>query len=180
MLVVLERRPVAAPHPADLGKGGRDDVTGNDHARADIASIGERSAFRRQYQRAALAHPDIRVLDGVDVDRIAVGVLRIAGAAGHRAAVEGRRVVGGHREVVIGPEIIDELHKRVQRRAVIEKRTDDKDPRVLRTRMEVYQKDTSKLLKHYPERLISRFDADQKPLEVLRDVLVGLSELLSK
>lgn len=82
--------------------------------------------------------------------------------------------------IVLSIENIDELIKRVQRRAVIEKRTDDMDPRVLRTRMEVYQKDTSKLLKHYPERLISRFDADQKPLEVLRDVLVGLSELLSK
>ncbi len=82
--------------------------------------------------------------------------------------------------IVLSIENIDELIKRIQRRAVIEKRTDDMDPRVLRTRMEVYQRDTSKLLKHYPDRLISRFDADQKPLEVLRDVLVGLSDLLSK
>lgn len=82
--------------------------------------------------------------------------------------------------IVLSIENIEELIKRIQRRAVIEKRTDDMDPRVLRTRMEVYQRDTSKLLKHYPDRLISRFDADQKPLEVLRDVLVGLSDLLSK
>jgi hypothetical protein len=45
--------------------------------------------------------------------------------------------------------------------------------------MEVYAKDTVKLLKHYPESLISRFNADQKPLEVLRDVLVGLTDLLA-
>lgn len=82
--------------------------------------------------------------------------------------------------IVLSIENIDELIKRIQRRAVIEKRTDDMDPRVLRTRMEVYERDTSKLLKHYPEHLIARFDADQKPLEVLRDVLVGLSELLSQ
>ncbi|HSX25419.1 MAG TPA: nucleoside monophosphate kinase [Chlamydiales bacterium] len=83
------------------------------------------------------------------------------------------------RIVVLDIENIEELIKRLQRRALIEKRTDDMDAQVLRTRMEVYQRDTVKLLKHYPSRLISRFNADQKPLEVLRDVLVGLSELLS-
>ncbi|MDE3045773.1 MAG: nucleoside monophosphate kinase [Verrucomicrobiota bacterium] len=73
-----------------------------------------------------------------------------------------------------------ELIKRIQRRAVIEKRTDDLDAHVIKTRMDVYQKDTLKVLKHYPEKLIARFNADQKPLEVLRDVLVGLSSVLTK
>lgn len=82
--------------------------------------------------------------------------------------------------IVLSIENIDELIKRIQRRAVIEKRTDDMDPKVLRTRMEVYQRDTTKVLKHYPDKLLARFDADQKPLEVLRDVLVGLSDLFSK
>jgi adenylate kinase len=72
----------------------------------------------------------------------------------------------------------EELVKRIQRRALIEKRTDDLDSHVLKTRMEVYQKDTSRVLKHYPESLIARFDASQTPLEVLRDVLVKLSSLL--
>jgi hypothetical protein len=45
--------------------------------------------------------------------------------------------------------------------------------------MELYQKETMKLLDHYPETIISRFNASQKPLEVLRDVLVSLSTLLS-
>lgn len=71
------------------------------------------------------------------------------------------------------------LIKRIQRRALIEKRTDDLDENVLKTRMEVYKKDTLKLLDHYPEKIISKFNADQKPLEVLRDVLVSLSTLLS-
>lgn len=74
---------------------------------------------------------------------------------------------------------IEELIKRLQRRALIEKRHDDMDPQVLRTRMDVYTQDTMKLLKHYPKSLIARFDADQKPLEVLRDVLVGLTDLLA-
>jgi len=84
------------------------------------------------------------------------------------------------RIIVLEVEHIEELIKRIQRRALIEKRTDDLDPQVLRTRMEVYQKDTMKVLKHYPEKLISRFNASQKPLEVLRDVLVALSSLLAK
>lgn len=84
------------------------------------------------------------------------------------------------RIIVLEVEHTEELIKRIQRRALIEKRTDDLDPQILRTRMEVYLKDTTKVLKHYPDRLISRFNGSQKPLEVLRDVLVGLSQLLAK
>ena len=43
----------------------------------------------------------------------------------------------------------------------------------------LYEKDTKSLLAHYPESIISRFNADQKPLEVLRDVLLRLSNVLS-
>ena len=73
----------------------------------------------------------------------------------------------------------EELIQRLHRRAILEKRFDDKDPQVLRKRMDVYTQDTLKLLRHYPEKLIARFNADQKPLEVLRDVLVSLSDLLT-
>jgi adenylate kinase len=82
--------------------------------------------------------------------------------------------------IVLNVEHIEELIKRIQRRALLEKRTDDLDAQVLRTRMEVYLKDTTKVLEHYPDRLISHFNASQKPLEVLRDVLVDLSSLLAK
>jgi adenylate kinase len=91
-----------------------------------------------------------------------------------------QKYIAVERVVVLEVEQIEELIKRIQRRALIEKRTDDLDPQILRTRMEVYQKDTMKVLKHYPEQLISRFNASQKPLEVLRDVLVDLSPLLAK
>lgn len=82
--------------------------------------------------------------------------------------------------IVLEMDEIEELMKRIQRRALIEKRTDDMDPKVLKTRMEVYQHDTLKLLKHYPSERIFYFKANQKPLEVLRDVLVRLSGLLSQ
>jgi len=71
------------------------------------------------------------------------------------------------------------LIKRLQRRALIEKRMDDMDADVLRKRMEVYTKDTSEVIEHYPKEIISKFNAEQKPLDVLRDILVKLSDLLS-
>jgi adenylate kinase len=85
------------------------------------------------------------------------------------------RYIHIERIIVLEIENVEELIKRIQRRALIEKRTDDMDPHVLKTRMEVYERDTLKLLKHYPNKVISHFNADQKPLEVLRDVLVELS-----
>lgn len=84
------------------------------------------------------------------------------------------------RIIVLEATDTEVLIKRLQRRALIEKRTDDLDHDVLETRMNVYEKDTSKVLRRYPESLISRFNASQKPLEVLRDVLVNLSTLLGK
>jgi len=73
----------------------------------------------------------------------------------------------------------DILIERLRRRAIIEKRGDDTDPNVLKKRMEVYKESTEKLLDHYPKELISRFNADQKPLEVLRDVLVKMNDITS-
>lgn len=70
------------------------------------------------------------------------------------------------------------LFKRLQRRALIEKRQDDLDHKVFETRMSVYRDETSEVLDHYPSDKIVRFNADLKPLEVLRDVLVKLSDLL--
>lgn len=90
-----------------------------------------------------------------------------------------KKYVHIERIIVLEIENTEPLIKRIQRRALIEKRTDDMDTKVLRTRLEVYKKDTLKILNHYPEPIISRFNAEQKPLEVLRDVLVGLSTLLS-
>lgn len=71
------------------------------------------------------------------------------------------------------------LIARLKRRAMIERRLDDFDEDILRNRMQVFQDETVKLLNYYPKEKISRFNADQPPLDVLRDVLVKLSFLLT-
>lgn len=81
--------------------------------------------------------------------------------------------------IVLDMPNVEALLTRMKRRAMIERRMDDFDEKVLRTRMEVYQNETVKLLNHYPARLIRRFNADQRPLEVLRDILMELSNTLS-
>lgn len=91
-----------------------------------------------------------------------------------------QRYIRAERIIVLEVEREEELIKRIQRRGLIEKRTDDMDPHVLKTRIEIYKRDTVKLLKHYAPTLFSRFNGDQKPLEVLRDVLISLSNLFSK
>jgi len=73
-----------------------------------------------------------------------------------------------------------ELIKRMQNRARLEGRVDDVDMEVLKKRLEVYEEQIHKILDYYPKHLISFVDGGQKPLEVLRDVLVRLSHLLSR
>lgn len=81
--------------------------------------------------------------------------------------------------IVLEMSNIEVLIQRMKRRALIERRPDDINESVLRTRMQIYEKETLKVLDHYPSSKISRFNANQLPLEVLRDVLVKLSNLLS-
>lgn len=70
------------------------------------------------------------------------------------------------------------LIERMQRRALIEKRKDDLDVDVLETRLEIYRNDTKRVLEHYDKDLITVFNANQKPLEVLRDILIEHSDIL--
>jgi adenylate kinase len=81
--------------------------------------------------------------------------------------------------IVLDLDDQDELLRRMQRRAKIEGRHDDSNIDVLTTRMEIYRKETAQVLSQYPEELISRFNAQQKPLEVLRDILARLCHILS-
>jgi adenylate kinase len=83
------------------------------------------------------------------------------------------------RIIVLDMPNVDGLIQRLKRRAIIERRMDDADEGVLRTRMQVYEKETVAILNQYPAEIINHFNADQKPLEVLRDVLIELSYLLS-
>jgi len=77
-------------------------------------------------------------------------------------------------------DVADEmvLIRRLVKRAVEEKRVDDKEEEVLKTRMEVYRRDTLQVLQHYPNELISRINADQKPLEVFKDILIKIIDII--
>lgn len=80
--------------------------------------------------------------------------------------------------IVLDVEEPKRLIERMQRRALIEKRKDDLDVEVLKTRLQVYSNDTKKVLDHYDSDLVTVFDANQKPLEVLRDILIEHSDIL--
>lgn len=84
-----------------------------------------------------------------------------------------------HGIIVLEVQDKEKLIQRLQRRALIERRHDDSDEQVLRKRMEVYENETLQVLSHYPEKWIARFNADQRPLEVVRDVLGELSDILA-
>ncbi|MCH9631773.1 MAG: adenylate kinase [Chlamydiae bacterium] len=72
----------------------------------------------------------------------------------------------------------ESLFKRLQKRALVERRQDDLSRNVFETRMNVYLKETAEVLKYYPDSKITHFNGDLKPLEVLRDVLKELTDLM--
>jgi adenylate kinase len=80
--------------------------------------------------------------------------------------------------IVLKIEDKSKLVARMKRRALIEGRHDDADESVLMTRFRVYEESTMALLQHYPEDKITYINADQKPLDVLKDILNGLSFML--
>ncbi|MCH9626312.1 MAG: adenylate kinase [Chlamydiales bacterium] len=73
-----------------------------------------------------------------------------------------------------------ELARRVQERSRLEGNLNDVNMAGLEARLETYERSIEALLSDYPKHLISRVDAAQKPLEVLRDVLARLAHLLSR
>ena len=68
--------------------------------------------------------------------------------------------------------------ERLKRRAEIEKRFDDADDEVLKTRMDVYERETAGLLKLFDKKVVLHFDATLTPDQVLRDILVKLADVL--
>lgn len=81
--------------------------------------------------------------------------------------------------IVLNSERKDLLIQRLKRRVLIEKRHDDRDEKVLCKRMEIYDQKISLIIKFYSKDLIAYVNADQRPLEVLRDILISMSDLLS-
>jgi len=66
---------------------------------------------------------------------------------------------------------MDNLIKRMQRRALRENRLDDASLEVIKNRLKTYEKETKPVLNFYGKQLVHRIDADQSPAKVLWDIL---------
>jgi adenylate kinase len=73
----------------------------------------------------------------------------------------------------------DALIARLAGRAEKENRPDDADRAVIENRIEVYERETAPVLDAYARKLISRVNADQPPLAVLRDIADCLAGVVS-
>lgn len=80
--------------------------------------------------------------------------------------------------IVLTIEDEEELYRRIGRRGKIEGRNDDGDRAIVTKRLQEYHEKTAKVLECYPAEKISKFSAEQAPVEVLRDVLVGCADFL--
>jgi adenylate kinase len=72
---------------------------------------------------------------------------------------------------------MDNLIKRMQRRALRENRLDDASLDVIRQRLKTYEKETKPLLQHYGRKLVHRIDADQAPAKILVDILRHITKV---
>jgi len=66
---------------------------------------------------------------------------------------------------------MENLVKRMQRRALRENRLDDASLEVIKSRLKTYEKETKPVLNFYGKNLVHRIDADQAPAKVLSDIL---------
>lgn len=66
---------------------------------------------------------------------------------------------------------IDEMVRRMKRRALKENRVDDADEKVIRRRFDVYRRESAPVLDYYPADVRCTVDALRSPAEVLRSVL---------
>lgn len=82
--------------------------------------------------------------------------------------------------IVLDIQEKEELFRRAKVQAWEERKEPSLDYKLHSERLALYQANEEEILSHYPKRLISRIDAHQKPLEIVRDVLVRLSHVLSK
>lgn len=69
---------------------------------------------------------------------------------------------------------------RLKARALRENRLDDMNEEVIRRRLATYYDETFKTLSFYPPEIVFDIDAGQLPLDVLRDIVDRMSELLKE
>ncbi|ANH78803.1 adenylate kinase family protein [Candidatus Chlamydia sanziniae] len=86
-----------------------------------------------------------------------------------------------HVRHVILLEVADEtkLLERTQRSLHKKGRLDEVSVEVLQKRLQTYKKEIKEIVQYYPRHKISRINAEQKSLEVLRDILSRLAHVLS-
>lgn len=63
---------------------------------------------------------------------------------------------------------------RIKRRAIRENRSDDANEDVIKTRFEVYRRESEPVINCYPQEMVSQVEAGQSPAEVLQDILKHL------
>ncbi len=69
---------------------------------------------------------------------------------------------------------LDKMIDRIKRRAIRDNRSDDANEEVIRTRFEVYRRESEPVISDYPPEIISQIDAMASPPEVLVNVLQRL------
>ena len=69
---------------------------------------------------------------------------------------------------------LDKMIDRIKRRAIRDNRADDANEEVIRTRFEVYRRESEPVINAYPAEIISQIDAMASPPEVLVGVLQKL------
>ncbi|MCY3764975.1 MAG: nucleoside monophosphate kinase [Gemmatimonadetes bacterium] len=70
----------------------------------------------------------------------------------------------------------DVLVERALRRALRENRLDDASEAVIRRRLREFERETAPLLEYYPVEVIRKVDGEQKPVDVLHDVIGIIQE----
>jgi adenylate kinase len=71
----------------------------------------------------------------------------------------------------------DKAIERLKTRALSENRLDDMNESVIRRRLDVYYEQTFRTLSFYPADIVFSIDADQSPIDVLRDIIDRMSDL---
>lgn len=75
---------------------------------------------------------------------------------------------------------VEQLVRRLRQRAAEQGRADDADERMIRHRLEVYQRDTAPVLEYYPAERIAKIDALKSPAEVFDQILHLVIPLLNR
>ena len=81
--------------------------------------------------------------------------------------------------IYLNPPSDEPIVQRLRQRALIEGRSDDADESIIRSRIEVYRRDTAPILNYYSKDLIHEIDPMGSPAEVLKRILERLLPVMA-